>query len=162
MNADQELVLTNILRRMLVATDDVSILTDARGLQRKVTGLGLDAHELVVAPEKGRYTMLSRVRAERDGARNLAHAWEKCAKEVLSLLAEGRGGKPPEGYTWRWTTERTDTQEEVSDRWIKRMEWETKQIIRRNANLHAQKAMLEDRVAYLEAAVAHFAGKPSK
>ena len=40
MTYDEESLLTTILRRMLVATDDTAILADVRGLQRKVKRFG--------------------------------------------------------------------------------------------------------------------------
>ena len=120
----------------------------------------MDAHDLAISGDAGnRHWLLSRLVEERDSARTVARLWESTAKDVLKTLAESRGGNPPESYTWRWTKERTDTQEEVAERWTKRLGWEIKQIIRRNAGLHAEKAKLEDRVAYLEAALAHVSGK---
>lgn len=161
MTPTDEILLTTILRRMLVANDDTAILADARGLQRKVVGLGLDPHKMstTFAAGYGRYELLTGAISERDGARSVARMWEKTAEKTLKTLADSRGGQPPEGYTWRWSTESMDTQEEVTDRWSKRLQWEVKQIIRRNGELHADKAKLEDQVAYLKAALAHVTGK---
>lgn len=159
MKAEEEIVLTNILRRMLVATDDIAILADARGLQRKVKGVGADPHEVAMSAGGFRYKLLEEALDERNKAKAVARHWEKVAETTLATLAESRGGKPPEGYTWRWSTESMDTQTDVADRWTKRLAWEIKQIIRRNSDLHAEKAKLEDRVAYLEAALAHVSGK---
>jgi len=159
MKADDEILLTTILRRILVANDDTAILVDARGLQRKVKGFELDPHSVALTADRGRHDMLKRWMAERDQARSVVRLWEDTAKDFLEALAKSRGGNPPEGYTWRWSIERTDNQDEVAERWTKRLLWEVNQIIRRNADLHAEKAKLEDRVAYLEAALAHVTEK---
>ncbi|WP_425985823.1 hypothetical protein [Brevundimonas sp. TWP1-2-1b1] len=162
MTGDNEVILSTILRRVLVATDDVAILADVRGLQRKVKGLGVDPHSVGMngsTSATNRYDILKNQIKERDEARSISRVWSKAGEDVVKRLAESRGGHAPEGHTWRWTTETMDTDQDVADRWTKRLAWEINQIIRRNADLHAEKAKLEDRVIYLEAALAHVTGK---
>lgn len=157
MNADDEILLTTILRRMLVANDDAAILADVRGLQRKIKGLGVNPHTVGIngsTAEIGRYDILRNALDDRNQAQTLFQLWEKASQAMLKDLADSRGGHPPDGYVFRYDVDRMETPTEVAERHTKRMLWEIKQIIRRNADLHKEKAKLEDRVAYLEAALA--------
>lgn len=160
MNYDDEILLTTILRRVLVANDEVAILADVRGLQRKVMGLSLNPYDISMSGNAAsRHDVLDRALAQRKEAQTLFGLWEQASKAMLSNLAKSRGGHPPDSYTFRNSVGRTDTPTEVAELHTKRIVWEINHIIRRNAELHVEKAKLEDRVAYLEAALANVTKK---
>lgn len=158
MTYDEETLLTTILRRVLVATDDVAILADVRGLQRKVKGLGADPHDLAISGgARARHSVMKRAIAARNEAETLSRMWEAASKEVLADLAKDRGGRPPEGYTWKNDKRRRETPEEVAERHIKRLVWEIKQVTSRHSKLRSESVAKDARIAELEARLATIA-----
>ena len=152
MDYDDEKMLAAILRRMLVATDDIAILADARGLQRKVAGLKLDPHDLTVAGDaRSRHGLLARTIEKKRSAVAISHSWERASKEALAELAKARGGHPPEGYVWRHSKDRSDTPEEVTERHTKRLLWEAKRVAGIQSSLRVEIRAKDARIAELEA-----------